>query len=168
VITVPINNDDLGQYLYKQFSMRGTQQLFCDLKVDKDQDWLRPNELRQTYAIRCSVHSTTFHVPMTIQPKWMGHGVEVHERSYLRWINAERGLAGMQAWLENQLEAKKDDKDALQASMNIPEVQAQPESTSAPDIDPQQLEEMMQEIAKLKEVNSRQKKMIDALQEEDE
>ena len=37
-ITVPVNNDDLGHYLYKQFTMRGTQQLFCDLKVGKGRD----------------------------------------------------------------------------------------------------------------------------------
>jgi hypothetical protein len=42
--------------------------------------------------------------------------------------------------------------------MNIQGVKAQPESISAPAIDPQQLEEMIQEIAKLKKVNSRQKK----------
>ena len=52
--------------------------------------------------------------------------------------------------------------------MNIQGVKAQPESISAPAIDPQQLEEMIQEIAKLKKVNSRQKKMIDTLQEEEE
>ena len=94
----------------------------------------------------------------------MGHGVEVRERIYLRWINAERGLAGMQAWLENQLEAKQDDKDALQASMSLPSEEVQLEPTSASAVDPQhaavmqRLEELEKALEKEKRKSARWKK----------
>jgi integrase len=167
-IVVPINNGRLGQYLHKQFSLRGVQKLFCEKLDGSGTDWVRPYSMRHTYAIRCSVHPETFHVPMTQQAKWMGHGIKVHEDTYLKWINPARQRRGMQRWLPGQEEAARDDKAALQAevAMSIPD--GPPENVPEPTIDPAVLAELQAEIEKLRRVNSKQKKMIDALQEEDD
>ena len=53
-------------------------------------DWVRPYDLRHAYAIRCFTDPAVNMVPSEDHASWMGHGLDVHERIYLRWMPAAR------------------------------------------------------------------------------
>lgn len=96
-VRIPINNDRLGQYLYKQFTLRGVPRLVATAADGTGIDWARPYDLRHAYAIRCAVHPETAQAFDEDMAEWMGHGVEVHQRTYLRWLPPSRKKASLQS-----------------------------------------------------------------------
>ena len=101
-VAVAVNNAALGQYLYKQFTLRGVPRLVAPLASGDGEDWARPYDLRHAYAIRCAISPETVMVEPERQAAWLGHSAEVHRRIYLRWLPAERARAAEQEKLEQQ------------------------------------------------------------------
>lgn len=91
-LAIPVNNAALGQYLRKQFTLRGVTRLVAPLADGSGADWLRPYDLRHAYAIRCATNSECADVDPKEQASWLGHSWEVHQRIYLRWLPPERML----------------------------------------------------------------------------
>lgn len=91
-LAIPVNNAALGQYLRKQFTLRGVPRLVAPLADGSGTDWLRPYDLRHAYAIRCATSSECADVDPKEQASWLGHSWEVHQRIYLRWLPPERML----------------------------------------------------------------------------
>ena len=89
-VLIPVNNAELGQYLRKQFTLRGVPQLVAPLAEGEGADWLRPYDLRHSYAIRCATSAETAGVDGELQAAWLGHSSEVHQRIYLRWLPPSR------------------------------------------------------------------------------
>ena len=92
-LSVPVNNSQVTNSLYKQLSSGKVSRLYVG------DEWVRPYDLRHSYAIRCET-STDPDLPATPREdfaKWLGHGLEVHERVYLKFIPRDRELASMQA-----------------------------------------------------------------------
>jgi integrase len=85
-VMIPVNNAELGQYLRKQFTLRGVQRLVAPVAEGEGVDWLRPYDLRHSYAIRCATSAETAGVDPEQQAAWLGHSWEVHQRIYLRWL----------------------------------------------------------------------------------
>ena len=59
--------------------------------LDRDGITLRPYVLRHAYAIRLISRK----IPITISALMMGHSVDVHTRTYHRWITEEQVLAAL-------------------------------------------------------------------------
>jgi integrase len=89
-VRIPVNNAELGQYLRKQFALRGVQPLVAPLADGEGTDWLRPYDLRHCYAIRCATSCETDGVDPELHADWMGHTWDVHQRIYLRWLPPSR------------------------------------------------------------------------------
>ncbi|MFN9870191.1 MAG: hypothetical protein ACK55E_01990 [Cyanobacteriota bacterium] len=53
-------------------------------------DWCRPYDLCHAYAIRCATSAETGESFDEEMARWMGHGVDVHKRIYLRWLSSSR------------------------------------------------------------------------------
>jgi integrase len=94
---VPNNNTSLSNYLYKQFQLRGTPKLWARAWEGDGQDWCRPYDLRHAYAVRCWSHPEASSIPMAEHAEWMGHGLELHRSTYLRWMSPEARAAAARA-----------------------------------------------------------------------
>jgi integrase len=94
---VPNNNTSLSNYLYKQFQLRGTPKLWARAWEGDGQDWCRPYDLRHAYAVRCWSHPEASAIPMAEHAEWMGHGLELHRSTYLRWMSPEARAAAARA-----------------------------------------------------------------------
>lgn len=103
-VMVPVNNAALGQYLYKQFTLRGLARLEAPLEGG-GVDWCRPYDLRHAYAIRCATSAETASVLPEQQAEWLGHSWDVHQRIYLKWLPAGRKRRAMQAQLAGELDS---------------------------------------------------------------
>lgn len=92
-LMVPVNNSQVTNSLYKQISQEKVSRLYVG------DEWVRPYDLRHSYAIRCetSTDPDLLSTPREDFAKWLGHGVDVHERVYLKFIPRDRELASMQA-----------------------------------------------------------------------
>ena len=62
--------------------------------LDRDGIELRPYVLRHAYAIRLISRK----IPITISALMMGHSVDVHTRTYHRWITKEQVLAALDGY----------------------------------------------------------------------
>ena len=92
-LLVPVNNSQVTNSLYKQIATEKVA------KLHVGSEWVRPYDLRHSYAIRCetSTDPDLLATPREDFAKWLGHGLEVHERVYLKFIPRDRELASMQA-----------------------------------------------------------------------
>ena len=71
-------------------STRDLAKVFGDA-LERDGITLRPYVLRHAYAIRLISRK----IPITISALMMGHSVDVHSRTYHRWITEEQVLAAL-------------------------------------------------------------------------
>lgn len=79
-LQVPINNTQVTNSLWREMGRK-------DLKLFVGDEWVRPYDLRHSYAIRCFTHEETMGDQEEDVAKWMGHGVDVHRRTYLRFMS---------------------------------------------------------------------------------
>lgn len=98
---VPVNNSYVANYLYKQFQLRDTPKLWAQAvegggPLGDGRDWVRPYDLRHSYAVRCFTDPAVNMLPTEDHAAWMGHGADVHERIYLRWMPASRQKLALQ------------------------------------------------------------------------
>lgn len=94
---VPNNNTGLSNYLYKQFQLRGQPKLWAKAWEGDGQEWCRPYDLRHAYAVRCWSHEESCHILMSEHAEWMGHGLDLHRNTYLKWMTPEVRAAAARA-----------------------------------------------------------------------
>lgn len=87
-LRIPINNTAVSHSLWTEMQRK-------ELQLWVDDEWVRPYDLRHSYAIRCFTDEETLNVNEEEVSRWMGHGVEVHKRTYLRFMTSERKDAAL-------------------------------------------------------------------------
>ena len=94
-ILIPTNNSAVSHLLYRRFADGYEPKLWVD------DEWVRPYDLRHSYAIRCEISTDPLMLstPSEEFAKWMGHGIEVHRRVYLKYMTTERKKASLKARL---------------------------------------------------------------------
>jgi integrase len=122
-VRVATNNASISNMLYTQFSLRGLTKLWAAATGGEEKDWARPYDFRHAYAIRCATSDETAHCLDDQMARWMGHGVEVHRRIYLRWLSASREKASLQGRFAGETEQVAEQVTA-QAAPLPPEIQA--------------------------------------------
>ena len=95
-VQIAVNNVAVSNCLYKEFQRRGLQKLWAPLADGDGMDWVRPYDLRHAYAIRCATSAETADAFDDDMAEWMGHGLDIHRRIYLRWMSASRKKESMQ------------------------------------------------------------------------
>lgn len=103
---IPVNNSSVSNYLYKLLRDRSQpgggvypaqiEPLEAPAAEGEGVDWVRPYDLRHSYAIRCFTDPQVNTLPTDDHAAWMGHGADVHERIYLRWMPASRQKLALQ------------------------------------------------------------------------
>jgi integrase len=91
-VHVPVNNHALTQMLYKEL-VRKNNKLWVDMPDGLE--WVRPYDLRHSYAVRCFTHPECFKDTMDAVAEWMGHSVEVHKDKYLRFMGTDKKNAAI-------------------------------------------------------------------------
>lgn len=84
-LRVPVNNSQVSNSLYKKIEQKLIPRLY-----DDQGEWCRPYDFRHSYAIRCFTSEETRADSSEDFARWMGHGVDVHERVYLRFMSKTR------------------------------------------------------------------------------
>ena len=129
-VPVPTNNHALTHSLYNEL-VRKNNKLWVDLP--EGLEWVRPYDLRHSYAVRCFTHPECFKDTMDAVAEWMGHGVEVHKDKYLRFMGTDKKNAAI--------------KEKRQIR------QAQPMAAASTDLQ-QENEELRQKLEALKQLLS--------------
>ena len=93
-LRIPVNNSVATNALYLRIAK---DRLAPRLWVGDE--WVRPYDLRHSYAIRCetSTDPELLSTPREDFARWLGHGQDVHERVYLKFIPRSREIQSMQA-----------------------------------------------------------------------
>ena len=107
-------------------------------------------DLRHTYAIRLFTHPETRHLTMEKHAFWMGHSLQQHKNTYLKWMPED---------LLMQSEMDAFEESASKANNTAPAEEPVEVATDSADV--------AALMAKLERQNAKQRKMIDALQDED-
>ncbi|MFM7675368.1 MAG: hypothetical protein ACKO5F_07240 [Synechococcus sp.] len=95
-VRIAVNNVAVSNALYKEFQHRGLQKLWAPRAEGAGMDWVRPYDLRHAYAIRCATSAECSESFDDDMASWMGHGLEIHRRIYLRWMSASRKKEALQ------------------------------------------------------------------------
>jgi integrase len=92
-LNIPTNNSVVTNALYHRLYKNRIERLYVE------DEWVRPYDLRHSYAIRCETSEDPEMVATSSEEfaKWLGHGLEVHKRVYLAFMSADRRKAGLQA-----------------------------------------------------------------------
>jgi len=114
----------------------------------------RVYDLRHAYAIRLFTHPETRHLSMEKHAKWMGHSPQQHKNTYLKWMPED-------LLMQSEMDAY--EESVSKAADNIAPAK-EPVEVAADSAD---VAELKAELEKLKRQNAKQRKMIDALQDED-
>ena len=173
--TMPANNHLLGHYANKQFTRGAVPRLIARKARGDEQAAALPYDFRHSYAIRCALHPETQAIPMEFHANWMGHGLELHEKVYLRWINQERKKAGM----KQRLKAFKPETDGKSApprkswdvnASDDPLITAQLSAVSVENVSSERIQELLEDclqkdrqIAELTKQLSKLSKQLTAL-----
>ena len=90
-LRIPTNNSEVSNALYNKLRDEAIDRLWVD------DEWVRPYDLRHSYAIRCetSTDPDLLSTPAQDFAKWMGHTEEVHKRTYLKFMSRDRELESM-------------------------------------------------------------------------
>lgn len=106
-IRIPVNNSRVANYLYRlHIPLRYhpkeekrpplIEPLWTQAATGTGRDWVRPYDLRHSYAIRCFTNSEVNLLPTEDHAAWMGHNLAIHKRIYLRWMPSDRQKAALQ------------------------------------------------------------------------
>lgn len=86
-LRIPLNNSQVSNSLYQELENERIPRLTVD------SEWLRPYDLRHSYAIRCEGAEELAHIPSEEFARYLGHGFEVHKRIYLKHMSPDRQKA---------------------------------------------------------------------------
>lgn len=81
---IPVNNSRVSNALWRLVYKGGVQKLMVG------DEWVRPYDLRHSYAIRCFTHEEVMGQDNRDFAMWMGHSLEVHESVYLKYMSSTR------------------------------------------------------------------------------
>ena len=95
-VKIAVNNVAVSNSLYKEFQRKSLQKFWAPIADGEGMDWVRPYDLRHAYAIRCATSVETAQAFDDDMASWMGHGVDVHRRIYLRWLSSSRRKEALQ------------------------------------------------------------------------
>jgi integrase len=95
-VRIAVNNVAVSNSLYKEFQRKGLQKLWAPVADGEGMDWVRPYDLRHAYAIRCATSAETSDAFDDDMATWMGYGLDVHRRIYLRWLISSRRKESLQ------------------------------------------------------------------------
>ncbi|NDD45493.1 MAG: hypothetical protein EBZ24_08775, partial [Synechococcaceae bacterium WB9_4xB_025] len=95
-VKIAVNNVAVSNSLYNEFQRKGLQKLWAPVADGEGMDWVRPYDLRHAYAIRCATSTETADAFDDDMATWMGHGLDVHRRIYLRWLSSSRRKESLQ------------------------------------------------------------------------
>jgi integrase len=95
-VQIAVSNVAVSNTLYKEFQRKGLQKLWAPVADGEGMDWVRPYDLRHAYAIRCATSAETADAFDDDMATWMGHGLDVHRRIYLRWLSSSRRKESLQ------------------------------------------------------------------------
>ena len=97
-LSIPTNNSVVSNALYHRIYKQRIARLYVD------DEWVRPYDLRHSYAIRCETSEDPQLVatPSEEFAKWLGHTLDVHKGIYLKWMSAERRATGLKARVGSQ------------------------------------------------------------------
>lgn len=95
-VKIAVNNVSVSNSLYKEFQRKGLAKLWAPVSDGEGMDWVRPYDLRHAYAIRCATSAETADAFDDDMACWMGHGLDVHRRIYLRWLSSSRRKEALQ------------------------------------------------------------------------
>jgi len=104
-LLIPVNNTQVSQSLYKRF---GTEEIPFLVPADKEYggEWVRPYDLRHSYAIRCFKRPELKKTADEEKARWMGHSLDMHNRVYLRFMSdSDRDAAVMARFESGDAEA---------------------------------------------------------------
>lgn len=110
-VQIPVNNSQVSDSLRKRFGVG-----FPKLMVGKE--WVRPYDLRHSYAIRCFTNPEVFGQSEEDFARWLGHGVDVHKRVYLRFMTKTREDEALKA----KFVAKRKDEPEQEKSPTVVEL----------------------------------------------
>lgn len=90
---IPTNNSVVSNALYRRIYEEKIPRLWVG------DEWVRPYSLRHAYAIRCetSLDPDLLATPSEEFAKWLGHTIDVHKRTYLKWMSRERRSSSLKA-----------------------------------------------------------------------
>ena len=92
-VLIPTNNSVVSNALYHRIYKERIERLYVET------EWVRPYDLRHSYAIRCETSEDPELVatPSEEFAKWLGHTLEIHKRVYLAYMSSDRRKAGLKA-----------------------------------------------------------------------
>lgn len=92
-LRIPTNNSVVSNALYHRIYKERIARLYVGA------EWVRPYDLRHSYAIRCETSEDPEMVatPSEEFAKWLGHTLEIHKRVYLAYMSSDRRKAGLKA-----------------------------------------------------------------------
>ena len=92
-LRIPTNNSVVSNSLYHRLYKGRVA------KLHVEDEWVRPYDLRHSYAIRCETSEDPEMVatPSEEFAKWLGHTLDIHKRVYLAYMTADRRKAGLKA-----------------------------------------------------------------------
>lgn len=117
---IPVNNSEVSNRLYKHMSRGNVIPLMARAEGREGLDWVRPYDLRHSYAVRCFTHEEVNLLPVEDFARWMGHGVDVHERVYLKWMDQTREKAALQQRHDQRLKENKANQPKVEKSQDLP------------------------------------------------
>lgn len=83
-LRIPTNNSVVSNALYQELETERIPRLYVG------DEWLRPYDLRHSYAIRCEGAPELSGINSSEFAKWMGHTFEIHKRIYLKHMSPAR------------------------------------------------------------------------------
>ena len=114
-------------------------------------------DLRHAYAIRLWTSLETSHLPMSKHAYWMGHSLQQHHNTYLKWMPPALLMAAEQESFEASASQAAPAANSIEPASRLGDAATASVEIAA----------LMAELEKLKRQNAKQRKMIDALQDED-
>ena len=126
-LLIPTNNRQVTNCLWREMGRKG-------LRLWVGDEWVRPYDLRHSYAIRCFTHEETLGDQEEDVAKWMGHGVDVHRRTYLRFMTKRQSDDALK-------------KSRAYRSENAPQQESPTEAVELPD-------DVLKKLEKLKKLEA--------------
>ncbi len=118
---IPTNNSVASNAVF-QMMERGTIPKLWGLTPDgTGKEWVRPYDLRHSYAIRCETSQDPQMLSTSADQfaAWLGHSLEMHRRIYLRWLTSDREKASKKSRFHQQRPFEKSEVQATKLELPL-------------------------------------------------
>ena len=107
-LLIPVNNSAVSNLLYRRIADR-----YID-RLEVDGEWVRPYDLRHSYAIRCFTSEEVIAATDESKATWMGHSLDIHRRVYLKFMGEDRRNSAIKAQLRFAVQNAPEGQEAAQ------------------------------------------------------